>query len=313
MTEAETANKAGNEKSRQIDPDLQIIVLPVTKTEANHVNVTKNKEPAQIVKEEDHKFWGSKDSYIAIAWCSCCIFFFAILGLVISLMAVYFSNDQELSIMFGGIDNMIFNLNADPIYDIKFVDFASTCPEQYSPLDFGTWPGTTYGCLCPNDKLKRGACKKTPQTVCSSSVCIPVPATDTECQDIEKVLPYQLEAWDGIKWCAKRTKLGSDYVKKSACPDGFRECSVGICMKNSLECPVTSFTLTSSSINSESIKYTDSKYFTAIRETGKSPIIGASISVNDIPCFSQKEIPSGATEPYILLEDIPKGYVEYGP
>ena len=118
--------------------------------------------------------------------------------------------------------------------------------------------------------------------------------------------------WSDSFWCAKRAQLGTDYLKLTECPSGYRLCSPGICMLTSAECPLTSVTLTSSPNNANSKQYGSSHYLTTYRVDGNAPLIDITVTENGIPCFSPDKTALGPLERYPLLNNQAEGCGRYG-
>ena len=118
--------------------------------------------------------------------------------------------------------------------------------------------------------------------------------------------------WSDSFWCVKRAQLGKDYLKVTDCPSGYRSCSPGICMLTSLDCPLTSVTLTSSSVNADSQPYGKSRYLTTYRVDGDAPLIDITVTENGIPCFSPDKTAKGPIKSYALLSNPANGCGRYG-
>ena len=189
----------------------------------------------------------------------------------------------------GALEYLAFNLAADPILDLRIVKKGSKCPIGFDSLKLGTWPGTVAGCDCFNGHLKSGACPRT--------------RNGPVCKDVRRQKPESIYIWKDFQWCARRAALNNEYTKSVTCPSGFRQCSPGICVIATSECPITSV----------SINYNDTDNKLRVeRELGKAPIIDLSVTVNDLPCSSMREVARGRTSLYKLLRVYETGCKTYG-
>ena len=161
----------------------------------------------------------------------------------------------------------------------------------------GIWPGLNAGCFYKGNLYSANQCGdfETDQTFY-----------------INKRNPISINDWSDSLWCVKRAGFGVDYLKLADCPVGHRQCSPGICVSTTTECPITSVTLTSSPVDSTSQTYGASHYLTVKRTIGDTPLIDIDISQNGIPCFSPDKNPKGPTKPYLLLNEVVKGCGRYG-
>jgi len=180
------------------------------------------------------------------------------------------------------------NLQSHPILDIKPQDADQACPEDYKSLVLGVWPGTVQGCDCPNG-LRTGPCRKTPRSS----------PPDPSCVDYAARNPINMYDWEGSNWCVLRAERGSQYVKKAKCPKDFKKCYSGICVLETLDCPVTKIKLETGAIVLENVE-------------GESPVVGFAITPNDIPCFSDVYFARGSVDPYPLIDGHQNGCEEYG-
>lgn len=230
----------------------------------------------------------------------CCIsFLIGILGVLIALMAFHFGGKElKLTSASGALENMSQNLEARPIMAVSLVDRGTSCPMDYEKLAIGRWPGTKTGCKCSSRPVKSGSCGD----------------SDSFCDTIWEIDPFSLYNWQLSEWCVKRAILGDEFVKATVCPSGFRECSPGICIVNTLTtCPITNITLSISN-NGNTGKIADSsdgRYLIASSVDGDEPVIGITISFNDLPCFSNDERPKGP-QTYPLIDQTVSGCQRYG-
>jgi len=205
-------------------------------------------------------------------------------AIIFSFSVYYFRNkDTDLISVNSALSYIALSLAADPILDIRL----SPCPESYQKLLLGTWPGTTPGCECSN-YLRSGACRKTGRG-----------ANEGSCTDVSSVDPINLYGWSGSEWCISKAKPGSQYKKAANCAEGFRKCSSGICVLETLDCPVTKVEMVGGAILTESV-------------AGEPPVIGFAITPNDVPCFSDDHFASGPVTPYALINENENGCGKYG-
>jgi len=235
----------------------------------------------------------------------CLVIILIDLGLSITLVLLFPSEESTLSP--GTFQFMSSNLMADPIMDLKIVEQGSSCPAGLEPLTLSTWPGIVAGCFCENQGLLDSTCK----VANSKETKFP-----GRCDiDIPKISPIKMHHWGGSTWCGKRALLGTDYVKKTACPKGYYECYPGGCFVQ--DCPITHVELSPiGTTNKLSKAGADGKerYLILTRKQGEMPLIDFHITPNDVPCFNQQAFDRPAnTYVYPLLDIFDKdGCGKYG-
>ena len=230
--------------------------------------------------------------------CSILLCVLANLALIIYLAVYHFhKKDINLTSVAGALSYIAYNLDAHPILDIRVQNEKSSCPPDYYSIVLGTWPGTTAGCDCPGG-LKSEVCDKSEN------------GTDLLCDDIAPRKPIDMYDWGGSKWCVNRAKLGSEYNKTVECAEGFRKCSAGICVLETLSCPVTKVGIQST--GTYKLKIGTDRYVVTEISPGESPVIDLDIAPNDIPCFSADYFAAGPVPPYILINEDESGCSKYG-
>jgi len=173
----------------------------------------------------------------------------------------------------GVFQYMSANLKTDPIMDIQILDQHSSCPSGFELLTLSTWPGTVAGCLCYNEGLLGKTCQQ---------------ANSSQCQiDIPGTSPINIYKWRGSIWCVKRAVLGTDYLKKTVCPEGYKECYPGACFIK--DCPITRVKISSTGTANKLSKVgPDGKErFLEFTKSRGMPLIDFDITPNAIPCFDQ--------------------------
>jgi len=106
-------------------------------------------------------------------------------------------------------------------------------------------------------------------------------------------------SWDGLKYCVLKAEPGSEYKKAVECSGAFRKCSPGICVLQSLDCPVTKMRIEGGNVETEIVE-------------GELPVIDLTITPNDIACFRADHFAGGPVAPYIFINENEKGCGEYG-
>jgi len=207
-------------------------------------------------------------------------------SILLTIVAFHFGKKEyTLSGISGGLDYIIQNLGSDPIMKISI---AEVCPIGYSKLVLGNWPGSLPGCYCSRfDDVTKGFCP---------------PDKKTYCDDISsiKVTPYYY--WRVKKhWCAIVAKPGDDFIQASPCPNGFTECSTGMCYRNGLGCPITRVTFSSVPESTDNYPYDAGTYVNFQHLTSEPPLIGMNITFNGLPCADPNKVPSGSAL-YELLD-----------
>ena len=219
----------------------------------------------------------------------------ATLSIIIVIMVMHFnSKGITLRTSSSALTHISGNLNSEPIMDIKPGHIH--CVGGYSAIMIKMWSGTSYGCACGRGSLHSGSCGK----------------YERFCPHVKGIGAIPMYGWRDSFWCVKRAKLGKDYLKVTDCPSGYRSCSPSICMLSSLDCPLTSVTLTSNSVNADSQQYGSSHYITTYRVDGDAPLIDISVTENGIPCFSPDQTAKGPTRSYPLLINQADGCGRYG-
>jgi len=228
------------------------------------------------------------------------MYYLAVLGLLLALLVIHLTDNRyNLDATAGALQYLAVNVKSDPIIEITLTETTEECPSNFEPVVLGTWPDNRQGCYKLDDDVL-------------------VPALCDGMQDLDEQIDYyslykeDLYYWKGYQWCIKRAQRNSDYVLASGgCPTNYKQCSPGICMENSLSCPVTSLSIGSVSLNSEAIAYGSSNYLNIEREQGEQPLIDLAASVGGLPCFSLTSQPA-VSEPYVAINDQPKGCLVYG-
>jgi len=209
---------------------------------------------------------------------------FFVVGSVISHLYAKYEPSIAEKYSPGSFQYISANLKTDPILDLQIIEHRSSCPSGLETLALNTWPGTVSGCLCDNEGLVALTCQKRNSPQCQ----IDVPATP----------PLNMYEWNGDIWCGKRAVLGKDYVKKTACPEGYKECYPGGCFLNSIkDCPITHVEISSTeTTNSQKLSKASAdgkdRYLILTRKQGGMPLIDLKITQNDIPCFDQNAFPT---------------------
>jgi len=222
------------------------------------------------------------------------------LAIIIALLVYHFGNkDVTLTSVAGALEYMGENLSADPILELRVKDDTGSCDSGYHSMLLGTWPGTVAGCDCPITGLKKGTCNKSGKH-----------PTDLLCTDIYPRSSIDMVDWGGSYWCVKKAKLGTQYTRSVTCDTGFRECSPGICVLSSLNCPVTKVEVQSS--GTYKMRVGTNKYVVTTSTQGDDPVVDLIITPNDIPCFSNDYYAAGSTTPYKLINENEKGCSKYG-
>ena len=227
-------------------------------------------------------------------------FIIANLAIIVALLVYHFGNkDVTLTSVGGALEYMGENLSADPILELRVKDDTGSCDSGYDAMFLGTWPGTVAGCDCPIAGLKKGTCHKSGKH-----------ASDTFCTDISPRSSIDMINWGGSYWCVKKAKLGTQYTRSVTCDTGFRECSPGICVLSTLNCPVTKVEIQSS--GTYKLRVGTNRYVVTTSTSGDSPVVDLIITPNDIPCFSNDYYAAGSTSPYKLINENEKGCSKYG-
>ena len=199
--------------------------------------------------------------------CSVYSTFIANLTIVITIMVLQFNNNPiTLKISSSALKYMFQNLNSNPIIDIAPEDPRTECASEYDPIMLKLWSKAEIECLIDIKVLRRT------ESVCGKN--------GKGCFNGIHIKPIPIYGWSNSSWCTKRLDLGTDYVKMITYPPNYRECSSGICVKDSLDCPLTSVTLTSSPISADSKQYGSSHYLTLYRISGEAPLVDVDITEN---------------------------------
>ena len=229
--------------------------------------------------------------------CSVLFAVIANLAIIIAIMVLQFNNNHvTLGVSSSALEYIAQNLNSNPIIDIALENFGAGCSSGYSPIMIKLWPGTDEGCACSLKHFHKSFCR----------------GFEGSCRYVFSISPIPVYKWWTSSWCAKRIQLGTDYLKLATCPQGFRQCSAGICVSNYLNCPLTSVAITSTPVFGNSQKYGPSQYLTTYRVSGDAPLINIDVTENGIPCFSPDRTAKGPTKSYKLLNSRPKGCGRYG-
>jgi len=227
-------------------------------------------------------------------------FMIANLSIIIALLVYHFGNkDVTLTSVGEALVYIGENLSADPILEIRVKDDTGSCDSGYDAMLLGTWPGTARGCDCPITGLKKETCDKKGQY-----------PTDSLCTDVYATSPVDMIDWGGSYWCVKKAELGTQYTKSVECGSEFRECSPGICVLSTLNCPVTKVEIQSS--GTYKLRVGTNRYVVTTSTSGESPVVDLIITPNDIPCFSKDRYAAGPTNPYKLLNENEEGCSNYG-
>ena len=99
------------------------------------------------------------------------------------------------------------------------------CPENYKPLEIGSFQGINKGCLCSDGSVL--------------DVCDP---TRPECKPTIKKEAIVLYNWNTIKYCARRT-LEANVKRIRTCEASQTKCASDVCAINANECPDNTITV----------------------------------------------------------------------
>lgn len=274
---------------------------PVAGVEAKVENNVKRNSIQQKIglKSKLEKLLKDKEGLEGVIGLCASLFALTIFPVLIILMISHFGNNIQAvsSSTTAALAYTVHNLNSDPIMEILPVSLNSSCPQNFLPLNLGNWPGTENGCSCPGESIEEGKCQKSDKG---------------NCEDVFALDDVDIYGWGGSFWCARRALLNVDYVKEAVCPPGFTECSLGICIKEGLECPISSISLIDNGSDVEYKLEGYNKYLTVSRTIGQAPLVEIDITLNNIPCFSANRMALGTQQPYLLLNFKSTGCDKYG-
>lgn len=236
------------------------------------------------------------------AWLNCLalvLYYGAVLALLIKLMVIQLKDEPySLEATSGALAYIAENLESNPIMSV--LPIASTlneCPSGYDTVYLYTWPGIQSGCYRVDEGVLVPA-------LCNHAV----PDPDYMMYSLTSQALYN---WKGNILCVTRAVRNIDYVLATQCENGYKECSPGLCLKDSLSCPLTKIEITNQPTRTENVGF-GTDYLNFWREEGQPPLVSITASVNGLPCFSTKEEPTISGSFYLLTNDRINGCASFG-
>ena len=232
--------------------------------------------------------------YTALFCCLLLIFYYlSVLGLLIALLVVHLDNKRYfLESTSGALEYIAKNLESDPILNI--IASADQCPENFEAISLTTWPGIPDGCYYLEDG------------VLHPSLCNKI----SDNKAVYSFYEIDLFKWKGLQFCAQRALPELDYILTPTCPSSFRECFSGMCVKESIPCPITNIYLGTESISNESTNF-GSLFLNIYREPDELPLQSLSVTIESLSCFGTNEN-FVSVEPYNLFNKEPRDCGMFG-
>ena len=157
------------------------------------------------------------------------------------------------------------------------------------------WKSVSKYCQCP-DSVNRIHCKR-----------------GSSCRNVTEKA-FSMQVWKNKKFCLNPINTGDWTFAKSegefGCPDGFRRCAGGVCVKKTLSaCPITDLIVASSPPAENLGKYENISYFMndksffVSRTKERSPLIRLEAEIASAPCINAKLSPkrtNGKVYPIIV-------------
>jgi len=277
-----------DEEGKPLKKDAAVIQMPPATESVKRNSSIRNNTP----QKHQHR------RFPAVLLCGFLSFYYlSVLGLLLYLLVVHMTDKRyNLQATAGALDYMGMNLENHPIIGISVAAQGSRCSGNFESVRLSTWPSSREGCYkLDNDVLVPALCD----------------GMDLE-EHYFSIYKQNLYSWKGYQFCIQRAVRNKDYVLAATCPAGYnKQCSPGICMKSTVECPITSVSITTGALSGESIAYGASNYLNIERQQGEQPLVNITASVGGLPCFSTTNQPAVA-EPYVAINDQPEGCLMYG-
>ena len=189
----------------------------------------------------------------------CCVINFFIL-----LPALSSSQDSRLNTLEASLPtfrSISENLNTDPILYIMPGDADVGCPSGLSRLMLGSLLFKISRPSWTTDHIYQNSTGN----------------EKTDGSFAQELTSAPIYNWGSSFFCVKRARPRVDYIKADDCPSGFKQCSQGICVRQEIDCPVTSVALTSCPIDDASQTYEPTRRLTSKHEEGTAPLINLEI------------------------------------
>jgi len=279
-----------DEEGKPLKKDTAVIQMPPAVELAKKPSSNNNNNTTQ--KHQHRRF-------PAVLLCGFLSFYYlSVLGLLLYLLITHMTDKRyNLQATAGALDYMAMNLENNPIIAISVAQQGSRCSGNFESVRLTTWPSSREGCY------------KLDNNVLVPALC---DGMDLE-EQYFSIYKENLYSWKGYQFCLQRAVRNKDYVLAATCPAKYsKECAPGICMKDSVACPITGLSIASTAVqNGESIAYGASSYLNIERQEGEQPLVNITASFGGLPCFSTINQPAVA-EPYVAINDQPEGCSMYG-
>ena len=284
-----------------------------------------------------------KGKIIKLSAVALCMFICAsiVLAIVVFVEAAIVSSAS--SPMVGVLEFIEENIKTPPIADIR-IGNGSQCSSGYHQVQVGVWPGTDTGCFCPSSsyhQLTRGACDNSSDYYLASkykdnaTALRSSPPKEKQLWDLTEIIigndddygysgyyprchtihskpSRKLTTWRSHSFCVSYY-ASSDYKwTGKSCGAGFQRCQPGLCVKSTLECPVTSLDYSQMSYTSGGYSRT-SVNLNVTRDSSQPGLLKLQVEQDGAPCLANSYKPATSDYPYYpLLSSTPSGCGKYG-
>lgn len=268
-----------------------------------------------------------------VGCCCCCV-------VILILLIIWLAKEIEKAELLNMIEE---NLTSPPISDIQF-GYGVSCPAGFQDMDFGTWPGTSSGCFCPiTNTLTIGACssqntffpeqfqlKSNPNSANGDiryktalhyeknkvgGIFTPAEAAEHQmfydaygCHTVQSTSVHQLQVWKGRRLCVSHYAADEYYWTTYPCKTDFKRCQSGLCVKSTLQCPVTKIEINDYNNSANEV------YLYLERDTSKRGLFKFQLTTQgEAPCLANNRESKMTEYPYYpLLRRNSSGCGSYG-
>ena len=194
------------------------------------------------------------------------------------------------------VDYFADALSSPLISDLQTIPTNESCPENYTRIPVGFWPGTSQGCFCPQT-----------HAFISATTC------DSPCQEVPITPRIPLYVWKETYFCAK---YNSKYILSPArvCLSSYKLCGVYMCIPESEDCPITEIRISTGNIHGyESRKLANGELVLFKRNASSTSHLRAlTAHLNGRPCLNPiRSQERNGTRPYLLLDLLEIGCDKY--
>lgn len=241
-----------------------------------------------------------------------CLSLFALSAIVLVKIYLLRNNSGDVTSVMSFIQT---NIDTPPILDIKLATNNTNCPNSYEMLTLATWPGVEEGCYCvdtatKNYTLSVGSCESNSSFFNgeNSRYCSSISAHD----------PIALKYWAGNSFCVKyMNSATNDYNYTDQCATGYKSCGAFLCVRSSLDCPITSVTYsetnnTTLTANQSLLALHEGGYLILDSDYDETPLQTLQVEFNGAPCLVPEDHPVKSGDYYPLLSESPSGCGTYG-